>query len=619
MRPRAGLLIAAAALLTLTPLAAGAPKEVLLGLPRSEAGLAAFARAVSDPGSPHYRDYASVATLRARFGAQPRTTRRARAALARRGIPSSLDPTGTFLIARVGARGAATLLGPGARAHAWAGGVTPADLPRDLRGLVTEVVWPGAGAPAAHARPGGAPVRDSHEVRLPARTGTPAGCDAGRDVRPQQDAVANPATRAFTPGQIRTAFGLGPLSRRTGGGRGAHIALFEIEGGVAPADVREFARCFGLPVPRVRSFAVDQRAPVRAAEGEATAEATLDVQAVMVAAPRARIDLVQAAYPETPWVRILSGALDAGRLGGVPDVVSISYAVCERQWALVDGGAQSRRLFDHVARIAGAAGVTVVVGSGDSGSTPCAHEALIPWPPGADRPGDTLAQLAQSIGTGASYPSSSPAVTAVGGLAMTLDSRNRIASARPWNDVAYGLEPAVVTDAGGTRFLGFPHGAGGGGVSALYARPAYQAATGVRAGGRTVPDVSLYADFIPGVAYRCSVPGVCPVDPRTGSPWTPGGGTSYATPLLATAVALVNLRERARGAPPLGFLNPLLYDPLTRRAGALRDVTAGSNAVLPVGCCAARRGYDLATGWGALDAGGLARAAARTWTAPGDR
>jgi len=81
------------------------------------------------------------------------------------------------------------------------------------------------------------------------------------------------------------------------------------------------------------------------------------------------------------------------------------------------------------------------------------------------------------------------------------------------------------------------------------------------------------------------------------------GGTSFAAPMWAGYMALVNQQAATLGQKPLGFLNPALYA-LGNAGGngyaaAFHDISAGSNGF------AAEVGYDLATGWGSPNGAGL--------------
>ena len=107
---------------------------------------------------------------------------------------------------------------------------------------------------------------------------------------------------------------------------------------------------------------------------------------------------------------------------------------------------------------------------------------------------------------------------------------------------------------------------------------------------REVPDVALDAD--PSTGYEIAYDGG----------WYQFGGTSCAAPVWSAFVALVNQARAAGAAAALGFANPAIY---TLGAGsgyatAFHDVVTGTNLYYP-----ATTGYDLATGWGSLDAANL--------------
>ena len=139
-----------------------------------------------------------------------------------------------------------------------------------------------------------------------------------------------------------------------------------------------------------------------------------------------------------------------------------------------------------------------------------------------------------------------------------------IIAERTWNDGAQG-------------------GASGGGISAVFDPPAYQADAGLppsanpggRA-GRGVPDVA--GDASPASGYAVRVDGRDMVI----------GGTSAVAPLYAGLVALLNQKL----GRPVGFLNPALYG--AGRA-AIRDITEGDNGAYRAGLglgCLHRPGPD---------------------------
>ena len=61
------------------------------------------------------------------------------------------------------------------------------------------------------------------------------------------------STGGFTPTEYLTAYGYNPLQSAGDLGQGERVALIEIDGFKA-SDVNAFAKCFGLPVPRINGF-----------------------------------------------------------------------------------------------------------------------------------------------------------------------------------------------------------------------------------------------------------------------------------------------------------------------------------------------------------------------------
>lgn len=62
-----------------------------------------------------------------------------------------------------------------------------------------------------------------------------------------------------------------------------------------------------------------------------------------------------------------------------------------------------------------------------------------------------------------------------------------------------------------------------------------------------------------------------------GGELTPSGGTSAASPIVASVIALLNDARLREGKPALGFLNPLIYGYAYE---GFTDITSGSS----VGC-----------------------------------
>jgi subtilase family serine protease len=160
---------------------------------------------------------------------------------------------------------------------------------------------------------------------------------------------------------------------------------------------------------------------------------------------------------------------------------------------------------------------------------------------------------------------------------------------------------------------GLGGGAGGGGQSFLYAKPAWQAGAGPNAndGARDVPDIALAsATETPGIAiYGCGSgqdPISCAGGTTGAGPIEVVGGTSAAAPLAAGLFAELAGQVGCR----LGDAHPVIYalGAAARAGGAqpFHDITVGNNSFEAswnqlISGFTAGPGYDLASGWGSLD------------------
>lgn len=75
-------------------------------------------------------------------------------------------------------------------------------------------------------------------------------------------------------------------------------------------------------------------------------------------------------------------------------------------------------------------------------------------------------------------------------------------------------------------------------------------------------------------------------------------GTSASAPVFAGMVALLNAQRLQAGKPPLGFLNPWLYQTRQAHADAFFDVTVGTNSDSDKYGFTAAAGWDPVTGVG---------------------
>jgi kumamolisin len=137
----------------------------------------------------------------------------------------------------------------------------------------------------------------------------------------------------------------------------------------------------------------------------------------------------------------------------------------------------------------------------------------------------------------------------------------------------------------------------GGGISPdSIAIPSWQKLSGVinssNKGSTTLrngPDVAANANF---TFYTCADQTACLANEY--------GGTSFAAPMWAGYIALVNQQLAANGQPPIGFLNPIIYaqNVTSSYAADFHDIVSGTS-----GSFSAIPGYDLVTGWGSPNAG----------------
>ena len=119
---------------------------------------------------------------------------------------------------------------------------------------------------------------------------------------------------------------------------------------------------------------------------------------------------------------------------------------------------------------------------------------------------------------------------------------------------------------------------------------------------RNGPDVSANANF---TFYTCADQTACLANEY--------GGTSFAAPMWAGYIALVNQQLAANSQPGIGFINPTIYaqNVTSSYAADFHDITSGTS-----GSYSAVTGYDLVTGWGSPNAGLIAALTGSTTQTP---
>jgi len=292
--------------------------------------------------------------------------------------------------------------------------------------------------------------------------------------------------------------------------------------------------------------------------------------------------------------------------GKVAPVISNSYGICETALSSADYSS-----LNSVLAQAAAQGQTVITASGDSGSTDCY--------------GQTGLTATQQKALAVDFPASSQYVTGMGGTEFSADdvsSSNstywKSASGSDTVSSALSYIPEQVwNDDSSTNGLA----AGGGGVSAFTTRPSWQTGvTGIASGSyRLLPDISLDSSADNAGYLYCSsdsaatgISGSCTNGFRDSNNTylTVAGGTSFAAPIFAGMLAIINEKLNSSGQ---GVINPILYslaaDSATY-ASAFHDITSGSNkCTAGSSYCssagaseyAAGTGYDQASGLGSVD------------------
>ena len=381
----------------------------------------------------------------------------------------------------------------------------------------------------------------------------------------------------YNPQQFRRAYDLNPLYARGITGAGRTIVIVDAFGSpTLQHDLDGFDAQFGLPHTRVEIIKAGNIPPFDPNDAQSVIwaqESTLDVEWAHAIAPGAHLILVETPVAAVEGTSGLRQMMDAEKRlidRGVGDVISQSFGNTENTFPGFDRGNYAsllnlRYAFTDAVRHH----VTVLAATGDEGATNFMADAatVYPYPVTA-------------------WPASDPLVTAVGGTFLDLDDQgHRLAPDTVWND---------------------QFGAGGGADSSVFRRPLFQ--FGVRSvvgNHRGTPDISITGAVDGGgwVYFSALTPD---------APWDLFGGTSMSTPMFAGIVALADQVAGHR----LGYINPELYlmgaaSRFPHTHTGIVDVTTGDNSFGGVTGFPATAGYDLATGWGTIDANVFVPALAR--------
>jgi hypothetical protein len=504
-----------------TPVGAVAPQRELhlyVALePRDPAALEAFATEVSTPGSPAYGQYLSVEAFAARFGATPAQVATVRTALEARGLtvgPASANALSLPVEASAAEAEAAfgtrielirTADGRLAFANASAPEVPPVAA-RYVAGVLglDDLTVPSGEVRRHIAGPSSGATLGAGAARAAgAFAGGPQPCAEATDLQLEEG--------GYTADQIASAYSLTGYYGAGNLGAGQTVALLELEP-FLPVDIARYQSCYGTHTVVETVDVEGGPGPYKPKDG---GESELDIEQLIGLAPEAKIVVYQG--PNVAMAQVISTWVSENRA----KVMSSSWGLCEDETETAEMSS-----VDTLLQEAAAQGQSFFVAAGDAGATDCFE------PEGDENTAITV-----------DYPGSDPFATDVGG------SRLEQPTTPP---VQY-----IWSDGPGEG------GAGGGGISAHFAMPSYQAAadpslmtinafsSGAPCGAgaglcREVPDVAAEGD--PYTAYIVFAE----------EEWQIIGGTSAATPLWAAFATLANASPACDGKT-LGFANPALY------------------------------------------------------------
>jgi subtilase family serine protease len=528
---------------------------------RDQAGLTAYARAVSQPGNARYGHYLSYAQVNARFGPTSAQIAAVRSWLTGAGLTvTSVNDSVDGYVAVTGSVSAA------AKAFNVTFGSFRGPDKRTDRAPEQAATAPSSVASAVLTVTGLDTA--THQMK-PGDTLPPPGPNywvAGPCSQYYAQKIATNEPTAYgkhqpwnncgyTPNQVRSAYGVNSSGMT---GKGQTVAI--IDAYASPtmlSDANQFAKAVGDQPFRPGQY--QQYLPSTFTDTAADqcdapgwyGEESLDVEQVHGEAPDAN-------------VRFVAGAscTDADLLTALTYIVEHHLAsIVSNSWGEPAEYATLTSAYDQVFKIGAIEGIGFLFSSGDSG-----YED-----PGEDPASDYIQ---------VDYPPSSPWVTSVGGTSLAVGRSNNYEFETSWGTMQDPLAP------NGKSWAATPpgpypadyDGSGGGGVSTTYTQPFYQRgvvpaslATHLPDGSvsstpmRVEPDVATLADPSTGVLVGQTT--LQPDGKTYAFALSRIGGTSVACPVFAGIEA--DAQQAAHH--DLGFANPAIY----QRYGtaAYHDVT----------------------------------------------
>lgn len=509
---------------------------------RNANGLAAYAKAVSDPSSPLYGKYLSAKQAQARFGATAAQVKAVKSWLAASGLKVT-EVTQHYIA--VSGDVSAVEQAFGTQLHNYAKGS------KTYRAPVKTASVPAAVSSSILTVTGldSAPHKATHDDTLPPPDGVFKNAGPFSSYYGSNTASTLPsaygskipyAIKGYTGKQLRAAYGAGEYT-----GKKVRVAITDAYASPTIAfDAGTYAKKNGDAAWKTSQL--HQVLPGTYTKTEECSaagwygEETLDVEAVHAVAPDADVTYVGAASCyDDDLLDSLSKIVDSH----LADIVSNSWGDIEANQTPDLAAA-----YDQVFQLGAVQGIGFYFSSGDNGD-----------------------EVANTGTKQVDTPANSAWVTAVGGTSLAVGKGDKYL----W-ETGWGTEKATLSNDGKswTSFPGaFTSGAGGG-TSATVAEPYYQkgvvpnslATANSASGNRVVPDISAIAD--PNTGFLVGQTQTFPDGSQQYSEYRIGG-TSLAAPTIAAVQALA---QEAAGGKALGFANPSIYAKYGKK-GVFHDVT----------------------------------------------
>ena len=330
------------------------------------------------------------------------------------------------------------------------------------------------------------------------------------------DGTSTPPSTAFSPSQIKSAYGISSIKLNgiVGDGTGQTIAIVSAyddpnlvsssSSAFSTSDLHLFDKEYGLADPPAFTKVEQTSAGISPQPDTGWAEEdSLDVEWAHAIAPGAKIVLLEAnnagAVQLIDW-----GVQTAENMAGV--------SVIDMSWGF--GEFNGENSYDSAFTTpSGHEGVTFVASTGDTAAP-------------------------------ADYPAFSPNVVAVGGTHLTLSG------------TSYSGETGYIS--------------GGGGISAYESKPSYQSSVKQSSGFRTTPDVSFDGDPNTGVAVYDSYNGGHPG-------WYKIAGTSLGGPVWSALIAIADQGRVSAGLTTLDGPTQTLPKLYSIASTDYHDITSGNN------------------------------------------